>query len=46
MFDYRDDIWGVTTSCSFGVVGVNSSVFESGDCGFDEAGFIQGIRVD
>jgi len=46
MFDHRDDIRSVATAGAFGVVSVNSTVFESGDGGFDEAGFIERVGVD
>ena len=46
MFDDGDDVWCVAAAGAFGVVGVDCAVFEGGDGGFDEAGFVEGVGVD
>lgn len=46
VFDYGDDVWGVSSAGTFGVVCVNGPVFEGGDCLFDETGLVEGIGVD
>ena len=44
--DHGDDVWCVATACTFGMVGMDCAAFKCGDGGFNEAGLVQGIRVD
>ncbi len=41
-----DDVWRVTATGTFGVVGVDGAALEGGEGGFDKAGFVEGVAVD
>lgn len=44
--DDRDDVRGVAATGTFGMVGVYNTVLEGSNGGFDEAGFVQRVRMD
>lgn len=46
VLDYADDVGCVTTSCAFGVVGVDCAVFDGSDGRFHEAGFVECVGMD
>lgn len=46
MLDHADDVGGMAAAGAFGVVGVDCAVLEGCDGGFDEAGFVERVRVD
>ena len=43
---HLDDIGGMSTSGTFGVIGMDGAAFECGNRVFDETGFIQRVSVD
>lgn len=46
MLDDTYNVWSVAATSAFGVVGMDCAVFDSGDGGFDEAGFIECVCMD
>lgn len=46
MFDHADDIRGMATPSTFGMIGVNSPVLESSNCGLDKSRLVEGIGVN